>query len=99
MAGKFIIRLSHPILPEVEWVLFDEKSGEITDPQVSALSDLKKKIQGSFVIILIPSIAIHIYETTIPRTSHSNLLKAIPFALEEKLATSLESNHYALLQS
>jgi general secretion pathway protein L len=72
-------------------------SGEIlTQKNYSHLADLPAAEKGAGVIVIVPGEDILLTRVKIPKTNHRELLKAIPFALEEQLATDLNKLYFAL---
>lgn len=96
MALRLILRLTHPASDIVEWLICDDNT-PVEGPFTSSLHELKTKASQYPVIVLVPGIAVHITETSIPRTSRTNLLKAIPYTLEDQIAEGITNTHFAII--
>ncbi|MBF0424117.1 MAG: type II secretion system protein GspL [Magnetococcus sp. DMHC-1] len=48
------------------------------------------------VVAMVPALDVLIQSVPVPKTSRRNLVKALPFLLEEKVATPLEKLHFSL---
>lgn len=58
--------------------------------------ELKQNAKDSRVIVLIPSVDVLLTTVLLPKISHSRLIQAIPYALEETLLEDVEQLHFAV---
>lgn len=98
MAGRIVARLAHPPADNIEWVIYNDYKS-IEGPFQTSISELRDKTNQYPITVLVPSIALQILHVNIPRTSRSNLLKAIPYALEEQVADDMSNIHFAILET
>lgn len=85
-----VIRLQHPDDAEPAWALL---TGEIADWQYGNWDTLLPIAQGQKVVLLIPSRAVLLVQTTINTRNKRQLQQAVPYALEEVLADDVENQH------
>jgi general secretion pathway protein L len=62
----------------------------------SALSDLAEQASGNRVVILVPATCVTLLEAKIPARNRGQLLRAVPYALEEELAGDIEAFHFSV---
>lgn len=60
------------------------------------LQVLAKALSGERIVAVVPGVDVLITRVQSPKTSRSNLEKAVPFLLEEQLADSVEELHFSL---
>lgn len=58
--------------------------------------DVHKKTSGKKVVVFIPNEDVLLTSISIPSTNKKQLLQAVPYALEERLADDIESLHFAI---
>jgi len=78
----------------VSWLRVDDKSVQKTF--FSTLEEASKQVLGTQVIVLVPTADVLLTRVTVPTKNHQRMLKAIPFALEEYLASDVEKLHFAV---
>jgi len=78
----------------VSWLRVDDKSVQKTF--FSTLEEASKQVLGTQVIVLVPTADVLLTRVTVPTQNHQRMLKAIPFALEECLASDVEKLHFAV---
>jgi len=95
MRDQIIIRMpSDGNSDVVQWIKLGDS---ILTPSVKqgSLKDIVEEIAGAKVIVLAPSNQVLLTYVSIPTTNKQRLLKAIPYALEEELASDVEQLHFA----
>lgn len=79
------------------WAVVDNgESGPIQQGELSAAATASV---GAKVCVLLPSAAILLTRANVPTRQRQRLLKAVPYALEEQLATDVDNLHFALGQA
>jgi general secretion pathway protein L len=97
MIKYIIVRLMSYPNESIEWIIENENKKLIMGSQrghniQTAIADLK----NYHVIVLVPGNDVYLTEVKLPRLSQTELVKAIPYALEENLADSISNLHFAI---
>ncbi len=83
--------------PRVEWLIVDENRNVVEGPQQSELNELSSFGKNHRVVVIVPGIDVVISNLSIPkRLRQSQLLKSIPFAVEEEVGEDLSALHFAI---
>jgi len=95
MAETLLIRLAAGTRGFRDWVLVDEQ-GQGKGPVQSGVPDVGIINGVRRVVVLVPGAEVSVVEARVPGRNRQRLLRAIPYALEEQLATDVEDLHFAL---
>jgi general secretion pathway protein L len=95
MADTLLIRLAAGTQGFRDWVLVDEQ-GQGKSPVQKGVPDEGIISATRRVVVLVPGAEVSLLEARVPGRNRQRLLRAIPFALEEQLATEVEALHFAL---
>ena len=94
-----IIRLNHNNKNRCEYVVTNEK-GEIKDSiKHGNLNDISDQEKNNTVIIMLPGEEILSKSLILPIKSNAKLKQAIPFALEDDIASDINGCHFAFKKS
>ena len=94
-----IIRLNHNNKNRCEYVIANEK-GEIKDSiKHGNLNDISDQEKNNTVIIMLPGEEILSKSLILPIKSYAKLKQAIPFALEDDIASDIDDCHFAFEKS
>jgi general secretion pathway protein L len=95
MADTLVIRLAPAQKGILDWVLIDTDR-QIKTP-VQRGTPAGAVVAGARrVVVLVPGEDVTLYEARVPGRNRQRVLRAIPFALEEQLASDVEDLHFAL---
>lgn len=95
MADTLLIRLT-PAQPGIrDWLLIDA-DGQVKTPAQSGAPAGAVVAGARRVVVLVPGEDVALYEARVPGRNRQRVLRAIPFALEEQLASDVEDLHFAL---
>lgn len=98
MAKKLIIRFTPQISGVdpalVSWIVVD--SDQPVEVQRGSLDEVAARAAGASVIVLVPGIEVSLMNAQVPTQNRQKLLKAIPYLLEEQLASDVEDLFFAL---
>ena len=98
MAKNLLIRFA-PLSPGTDPALVDwmRTSDDGTQENIrrGSLDEVGAQIHGSRVIVLVPGIDVLLLSAQVPTQNRQRLLKAMPFLLEEQLASDIEDLHFA----
>jgi len=95
MADTLLIRLAAGTRGFRDWVLVDEQ-GQGKGPVQTGVPDVGIINGVRRVVVLVPGAEVSLAEARVPGRNRQRLLRAIPYALEEQLATDVEELHFAL---
>ena len=94
-----IIRLNHNNKNRCEYVVANEK-GEIKDLiKHGNLNDISDQEKNNTVIIMLPGEEILSKSLILPIKSNAKLKQAIPFAMEDDIASDINDCHFAFEKS
>jgi len=95
MAETLMIRLAAENRGFRDWVLVDEE-GVARSPVQAGAPDTGIVAGAPRAVVLVPGVEVFIGQARVPGRSRQRVLRAIPYALEEKLASDVERMHFAL---
>jgi general secretion pathway protein L len=95
MAETLLIRLATENRGFRDWVLVDEQ-GVARSPVQTGVPDAGIIAGATRVVVLVPGTEVFIGDARVPGRNRQRVLRAVPYALEEKLADDVESMHFAL---
>jgi len=61
-----------------------------------SLAEAAREASGCQLIVLVPGTAVTLTEASVPSRQRQHILSAVPYALEDQLASDIESLHFAL---
>lgn len=100
MKRQIFIHLGDPILSgempdNVQWYVKDENAhaGPVYHGDLKTASN---HALGCRVTVFVSGVEVVLTDVALPAMNKQKLLKAIPFALEEQLASDVEDNHFAI---
>ena len=95
MAETLLIRLAAGTQGLRDWLLVDEQ-GQGKGPVQKGAPDTGIINSVRRVVVLVPGAEVSLAEARVPGRNRQRVLRAIPYALEEQLATDVEELHFAL---
>lgn len=96
MSETLVIRLraSDEALPA--WLVVDASGARSGAVHNGPIADALGLVQGRRVVLLLPGAEITLAEPELPLRGGARLAQAVPFALEEQLASEVEGLHFAV---
>ncbi|HEY9049916.1 MAG TPA: type II secretion system protein GspL [Gammaproteobacteria bacterium] len=94
MAERLLIHFKPCAAKPASWALVNERGELTTAVSEGQLSDITTTIRHA--TLLLDTSCISLDSVQIPSTNKQRQLKAVPFALEDKLADDIEQLHFAL---
>lgn len=94
MAEYFVIRLGRSPERQVAWIVADDNGTRHGSPAAGTLAEAASSVQGRPVIVLVPATEALTTTVDLPIRGGSRLLAALPYALEELVATDVETMHF-----
>lgn len=96
MAETLVIRLRTNEDAPASWVLVDSNGARSGPVHNGPVADALGLATDRRVLLLLPGAEITLAEPELPLRAGSKLAQAVPFALEEQLASEVEGLHFAL---
>lgn len=96
MPNSLFIRFREPTAAVIDWLIIDEHQEIINQAENTELATLPPLGAEIQIIALIPSSALLLLKAKLPKASPARLLQAVPYAVEEQIATDIENMHFAL---
>ncbi len=98
MSARLLIRLKPDQERLVTWLRAGDQAIENTDSRRDTLSGVAREAAGCRVTVLVPATSVLLTHVSLPVKNRQRLLQAIPFALEEQLASDIDMQHFVLGQ-
>ena len=95
MAETLLINYK-PHLDHCYWTLINEQGECISQLSQGSLSDISSMAKGKHATVLLDAACLTLHKVNIPSQNRQRQLQAVPFALEEQLASDIEDMHFAL---
>jgi len=96
MPDALIIRLPEHEGQDASWLIFDSSAGRVGAPQAGSLELASAVAASRRVIAIIPGVEVLLAEPDLPIRGGARLAQMVPFALEEQLASDIETMHFAV---
>lgn len=96
MADWLILRMPRAADATAGWLVIDGEGRPLAPVQSGPLSDAGAAAVGHRVAVLVPASEVLCLEVELPVRSGARAAALVPFALEEQLATDVESQHFAV---
>lgn len=96
MSETLVIRLRAPEEAPASWQIVDANGARSGQVQSGPVADALNVAQGRRVVVLLPGTEITLAEPELPLRGGARLAQAVPFALEEQLASDVEALHFAV---
>lgn len=103
LSEKLILRLSSQNSSSIPWLVWSQATKEVIvsgelehQDNLSVLTDYAK---GRHVTVLVDSADVRLHRHIMPSKPTRQLLKALPFMLEDELAEDIEKLHFAIEQT
>ncbi|VAW78703.1 hypothetical protein MNBD_GAMMA15-2316 [hydrothermal vent metagenome] len=95
MADTLLIRLAAAEAGFRDWMLVNEQ-GDARTPVRTGAPEIGVVAGASRVVVIVPGEEVLLSEVRVPGRNRQRVLRAIPFALEEQLASDVELLHFAI---
>jgi general secretion pathway protein L len=96
MSETLVIRLRALEEAPASWLIVDANGARSGQVQSGPVADALNVAQGRRVVLLLPGSEITLAEPELPLRGGARLAQAVPFALEEQLASDVETLHFAV---
>lgn len=96
MTETLVIRLrAHDEAP-ASWLIVDENGARSGPVHRGPVEDAQSAAQGRRVVLLLPGTDVSLFNPELPVKGGARLAQAVPFALEEQLASDVDAMHFAV---
>jgi general secretion pathway protein L len=95
MRTQLIIQLAKDVESNARWLRIEPGQGA-TPVATGSLEDLASQTTGAQIIVLVSGVDVSLAKVSVPTANKQRMLKAIPFALEDQVAESVEDMHFAV---
>ncbi|MFO1394251.1 MAG: type II secretion system protein GspL [Steroidobacteraceae bacterium] len=96
MSETLVIRVRASDAAQASWVIVDANGARSGPLQSGPVADALSAAQQRSVILLVPGADVTLAEPELPVRNTSRLAQAVPYALEEQLASDVEDLHFAV---
>lgn len=96
MSETLVIRLRATDGAQASWLIVDANGARSGPVQSGPLADSLGLAQQRAVVLLLPGSEVTLAEPELPLRGGARLAQAVPFALEEQLASDVEALHFAI---
>lgn len=97
MTNMWILRLLKDSGQEAEWGFWGDSESFEQGTQSGSLAEAAKQFNDDDdVLVLVPGIDVTVLTEAVPAKQRSQVIKVIPYAMEEQVATDVDSLHFAL---
>jgi general secretion pathway protein L len=96
MSETLVIRLRTAEDAPASWVVVDAGGARLGPVQNGPLADAAGDCAGRKVLVLVPGSEVTLAEPELPVRGGARLAQAVPFALEEQLASDIDMLHFAV---
>jgi len=98
MSERLIIRLASQPNQPISWLVYSDKEREVLASGVLNSSDELEQITAQaanrVVDVLVPGQDVGYFEVTLPKANRRQAIKAVPYMLEDEIASPVESLHF-----
>jgi general secretion pathway protein L len=96
MSETLVIRLRAADGAQASWLIVDANGARSGPVQSGPLADALGLAQHRAIVLLLPGSEVTLAEPELPLRGGARLVQAVPFALEEQLASDVEGLHFAI---
>lgn len=96
MSETLVIRLRAAEGAQASWLIVDANGARSGPVQTGPLADAMALAQQRGVVLLLPGSEVTLAQPELPLRGGARLAQAVPFALEEQLASDVDGLHFAI---
>ena len=96
MAETLVIRLRADPDAAASWLIVDANGARSGPAHTGAVADALPLASGRRVLLLVPGSEVTLAEPELPMRGGARVAQAVPFALEEHLASDVDGLHFAI---
>ena len=96
MSETLVIRLRAAEEAPASWLIVDRNGARSGPVHTGPLADALSLVENRSTVLLLPGSDVALAEPELPLRGGTRLAQAVPFALEEQLASEVETMHFAV---
>ena len=96
MRDRLFIRIDQNFPEQVSWLRISDDAGRHLSLSRGTLRDAGQEAAGCQLIVLVPGVDVLLTQAVVPSRQRQHIINAIPFALEDQLASDIDELHFAL---
>jgi general secretion pathway protein L len=96
MTETLVIRLRVPDEAPASWLIVDANGARSGPVNSGPVADAMSAAQGRRVVLLLPATEVSLAQPELPVRGAARVAQAVPFALEEQLASDVDALHFAV---
>lgn len=96
MQENMLIYLHANDLTHPSWVIVNAQGEIVNAAERDSLEGLSSIAENKYVIVVVPGQDVMLTQVVLPKMNRAKRVKAIPFALEDKLIAEIETLHFAM---
>jgi general secretion pathway protein L len=96
MSETLVIRLRAAEEAPASWLIVDRSGARSGPVHTGPLADALSLVENRSAVLLLPGSDVTLAEPELPLRGGARLAQAVPFALEEQLASEVETMHFAV---
>ena len=96
MSETLVIRLRAAEEAPASWLIVDRSGARSGPVHTGPLADALSLVENRSAVLLLPASDVALAEPELPLRGGARLAQAVPFALEEQLASEVETMHFAV---
>jgi len=96
MRDRLFLRIEPGFPEQVSWLRVSDDAERRWSLAHGALTDVGHEAAGCQLIVLVPGADVLLTEAAVPSRQRQHIINAVPFALEDQLASDIDELHFAL---
>lgn len=96
MSNTVYLRFTSDTPDTVKWLLNHVDGQPAESVQTGTLEQFAKQVSGQRIVLIVPSKDLLFTHAKLPTKNRQNLMKAVPYAIEDQLIDDVETLHFAL---
>jgi len=96
MRDRLFIRIDQGFPEQVSWLRVSDDAEQRWSMSRGTLSDASREATACQVIVLVPGVDVLLTQVVVPSRQRQHIVNAVPYALEDQLASDIDDIHFAL---
>ena len=96
MRDRLFIRIDSDFPEQVSWLRVSDEDGQRWSMSRGSLIDASREASGCQLTVLVPGVEVFLTRAVVPSRQRQHIISAVPYALEDQLASDVEGMHFAL---
>ena len=96
MRDRLFIRIDQNFPQQVSWVRVSDDAERSLSLSRGTLTDAGHEASGCHLVVLVPGVDILLTHAAVPSRQRQHIISAVPYALEDQLASDIDEMHFSL---